>query len=429
MRDQLLDILRGEVKPALGCTGPISVAFAASAATDAVGGTPRRLRIVVDKDTYKNSISVATPGTPYFGVLKPAVVGALYGKSEYGLEVIRDLRGFDRAAVDEFARSSCEVEIAWDLKVMGVYIEAWAWTDRGVGHVIVAKEHDRIVLQEADGVVLRREEGYSPDDAGFEENRPIRSYAMADIYEFARDVEIGKIAFLKEALDANLRLATAGLDEGLGAKFGSGFLGMKGDEVYLRAKALAAGASDARMAGKELPAMSCAGSGNVGITASVPLIAVAEGYGKSEEELLRAVALSYLLTVLGKAHIGRLSPMCACAMVASIGVGAGTCMLLGGSFCQIEYAIANIVGSTGGVLCDGAKFGCALKLSTATGVAIESALLALSDIRIPAYDGLVGASGDETLALLGRIASKGMLSTDEYMAREFIERERSRGDR
>ena len=136
-----------------------------------------------------------------------------------------------------------------------------------------------------------------------------------------------------------------------------------------------------------------------------------------------ALALSYLLTISGKAHIGRLSPMCACAMVASLGIAAGSCMLMGGNFEQIEGAIANLVGSTGGVLCDGAKYGCAMKLATGAGVAMESANLAVHGVRIPVYDGLVGATAEDTLALLGRIASKSMLTTDEYMCKEFIRRE------
>lgn len=423
MKTKLLDILKGDVKPALGCTGPISVIFAASVAREAVGGELKSLRLIMDKDTYKNSISVATPGTPYMGVLEPAVVGALYGKSEYGLEVIKDLRDWDQDYVDRFAQEHTTIEIQWEHKGMGLYIEVFAETDKGTGHAIIAKTHDGVVLKEANGVVLEREEGFDSEDYSFEQKKPIRAYGIRDFYEFATEVPLEDIAFLRDALKTNYALAQAGLNEGMGARFGVGFQQLGGESMVNKAKTLAAAAADARMSGKTLSAMSCGGSGNVGITASVPLIAIAESLGKSEEELLRALALSYLLTISGKAHIGRLSPMCACAMVASVGIAAATCYLLGSSAEQIDDAIGNLVGSTGGVLCDGAKYGCALKLSSAVGSAIECAQLAVAGVSIPKRDGLVGDNADDTLSLLGRIASQGMLYTDELMCREIIKRE------
>ena len=423
MKHELLNLLKEDVKPALGCTGPISVVFAASVAVSAVGGTLQELRVLMDRDTYKNSISVATPGTPYMGVLEPAVLGALYGKAEYGLEVLRDLKEFDQAYVDSFAREHTQVEILWDRHGMGLYIEVFATTDQGEGHAIVAKTHDGVVLQEANGQILQKDESYCPDDTAFEEKKPIRAYTVRDLYDFVTQVPAQELSFLREAFDINMQLTEAGLTEGMGARFGQGFAKLGGDSVYMRAKILAAAAADARMSGKPLSAMSCGGSGNVGITASVPLVAVADGYGRSEEELLRALALSYLLTIMGKAHIGRLSAMCACAMVASLGIAAGSCLLMGGSFEQVEYAIGNLVGSIGGVLCDGAKYGCAMKLATGAGIAIECAQLAVQGIHIPQLDGLVGTSADETLGLLGRIASRSMLDTDQYMCKEIIRRE------
>ena len=424
MKRELLEILKSDVKPAQGCTGPISVIFAASVARGAVGGELKELRVIMDRDTYKNSISVATPNTPYMGVLEPAVVGAIYGKPEYRLEVIKDLKDWDMAYVDRFAQEHTTLEINWDRKGMGLYIEVFAETDKGTGHAIVARTHDGVVLKEANGVALECDESFNDQDYSFEQKKPIRSYSIQDFYEFANEVPLADIAFLRDALKANYELAQAGLKgEGLGARFGIGFQKLDSASMIGQAKVLAAAAADARMSGEPLSAMSCGGSGNVGITASVPLIAVAEREGKSEEVLLRALALSYLLTISGKAHIGRLSPMCACAMVASIGIGAGTCYLLGSGCQAIEDTIGNLVGATGGVLCDGAKYGCALKLANAAGSAIECAQLAVAGVKIPRRDGLVGDTGDDTLALLGRIASQGMLYTDELMCREIIKRE------
>jgi len=423
MKKELLDILKSDVKLALGCTGPVSVIFAASVAAGAVGGQLLSLSLIMDRDTYKNSIAVATPGANYMGVAEPAVLGALYGNPEYGLEALKDLREFDREYVDNFAQEHVDIKIKWDYKPMGIYIEAFAVTDQGVGHAVVARTHDGVVLEEANGTVIRKDENFDIDDASFEEDKPIRKYSIRDLYDFVTEAPIEWFYFLKEAMDTNCRLAEAGLEKGSGSAFGKGFAAIGGDSMYMKAKIMAAAASDARMAGVALPAMSCGGSGNVGITASVPLIPVAESYGNSEEELMRALALSYLLTIMGKAHIGRLSPMCACAMVASIGVAAGSCLLMRGSFEQIEDAIGNLIGSIGGVICDGAKYGCAMKLATGAGVGIEAAQLAVRGVHIPHLDGLVGNTADDTLGFLGRLASKSMLYTDEYMCKEIIKRE------
>ena len=426
MKRELLEILRNEVSPALGCTGPISVAFAAAAAREAVGGRPKRISILSDMNTYKNSIAVVTPGTTFTGVLEPACVGAFYGDASLGLEVLKSMESPDEAFIRSFAKENASVAIKWDYHGMGVYIEAEVETENGLGKVVVANAHDRVVLRDANGVVLYRDPTFDINDLAFETKAPIREYRIQDFYEFAQQVPLEDIAFLEEAVDLNMALAQTGLEKKMGACFGLGFSDMPGDSTYLRAKALAAAASDARMSGANLSAMSCAKSGNVGITASVPLVVLAEDLRKPRGELLRAICLSYLMTIYVKNHIGRLSAMCACAIAASIGVGCGYCYLLGLGLDHVEKTIHNIVGSIGGTLCDGAKFGCAMKLSTATGVAIEAARLAQLGRAVPRGDGIVCYSADETIAMLGRIASPGMVSANEYMAQEIISRENAR---
>lgn len=425
MKQELLGILRAEVGPALGCTGPISVAFAAAAAREAVGGTPKRVSIVSDMNTYKNSIAVVTPGTSFRGILEPACVGAFYGDAGLGLEVLKTMKDPDEDMIRAFAKDHARVDIKWDYHGMGVYIEAEVETEKGVGKVAVANAHDRIVRREVNGQILYEDPDFDINDLAFETKAPIREYCIKDFYEFASQAPFADIAFLGEAVDLNLQLAQTGMEEAMGACFGLGISDMPGDTVYLRAKALAAAASDARMSGANLSAMSCAKSGNVGITASVPLVALAEEQGKPKEELVRAICLSYLMTIYVKNHIGRLSPMCACAIAASIGVGSGYCYLLGLGLDGIEKTIRNIVGSIGGIFCDGAKFGCAMKLSTATGVAVESARLAKRGKAVPGGDGIVCYCADETIAMLGRIAAPGMVAANEFMASEIIERENS----
>jgi len=287
----------------------------------------------------------------------------------------------------------------------------------------LAKTHTNVILIEANGCVVYKNEYESKSSVLDEANSPIRKYGLKEFLEFSSSVPMQSIIFLKNALDMNLKLAEIGLNENLGCGFGNAFKKFNGDSAYLKAKVLTASASDARMAGKGLSAMSCASSGNVGITASLPLFAIAEEYDKSEEQLIRAVCLSFLLTIYIKNHIGRLSAMCACAIAAGVGVGAGTSYLLDGSYEKIEMTINNIVGSLGGVLCDGAKPGCALKLSTAAGIAIESAYLANDNIAIPYRNGIVDDTADRTLTLLGRIAREGMIETDKTLCRVIIDRD------
>ena len=428
MYEELLSILKAEVKPALGCTGPTSVSYAASVAKDAVGGKVKTVKVLVDRDTYKNSIAVGIPGTTEMGVDIAAALGAVGGDSKLGLEVLNNITSEDeKEAKRMLADGDLKLDIKWDIKAVGLYIEVFVETDKGVGHAIVAKTHTNVVLIEANDKVIYKDKAEDLETILDETKAPINNYGVKDFFEFASNVAIEEIEFLKEAVRLNKKLAEAGLEQKLGKGFGSAFTRFNQEQnAYMKAKAYTAAASDARMAGENLSAMACASSGNVGITATVPLYVIATEYEKSEEMLLRSLSLSYLLTIYIKNQIGRLSAMCACAIAASVGVGAGTVLMLGGNFEQAQETIKNIVGSIGGGVCDGAKLGCALKLSSAIGIAIESAYLAMDGVSIPAGDGIVCATADETLQMLGRIARFGMIETDIIMCKEIINREQSK---
>ena len=425
MDSELLSILKTEVKPALGCTGPTSVSFGVSVARDAVGGKAKAVKLIVDRDTYKNSIAVGIPGSSQMGVVAGAALGAICGDSEAGLEVLKNITPDHEKYAEKFAKESVELEIKWDFEGVGLYIEAFVETENGMGHAIVAHKHTNVILVEANGEIKYEIETEDKQDPHGQQDEPIGKYSVNEFYQFARHIPIESIQFLKAALELNKSLALSGLEENLGIGFGNAFGNFSQSTVSMNAKRITAAASDARMSGKNLSAMSCAGSGNVGITASIPLTVVAEAHGKSEDDLLRALSFSFLLTIYIKNIIGRLSAMCACAMAASIGVTAGTAYLAGGSYGQIESAIKNVVGSIGGILCDGAKLGCSLKLSMAVGVAIESAYLAIDNASIPSKNGIVCETADETLALLGRIAKEGMIETDKTLCRAIFERENS----
>lgn len=423
---ELLGILRKEVNPALGCTGPVSIAFAAAAARDAIGGTAKRATVRMDKDSYKNSLSVGIPGTDRMGIDISVALGAVAGDSKAGLEVLNKITPEEEKRAVEFLQN-VEIDIFWEYTGIGLRIEAEVETEKGIGKVVVAKTHTNLVYIEANGKILLDERA-SLEGTTFDYSKDeILKYRLEDLWNFSQKIPFDDISFLAEGVELNRALAEAGLEKGVGAGFGTAYREMAGENMVLKAKSYTAAASDARMGGLELSAMSCATSGNVGITAMLPLVVMADELGRSEEEMLRAIALSYLLTILMKSHIGRLSAICACAMAAGVGVAAGAAMLLGGGLDTADKAIQNMAGSLTGIVCDGAKYGCALKLSAAAGMAIESAMLAIDGYVVPSGDGLVCDSADESMKAIGRTAQEGMTTTATVMARIIIERERAKG--
>ncbi|MDR1360274.1 MAG: L-serine ammonia-lyase, iron-sulfur-dependent, subunit alpha [Deltaproteobacteria bacterium] len=420
--DTLADLLRAEIKPALGCTGPVLMAFAVAVSRNAVGGTPLKAKILLDKDTYIKNCAVGIPGIEARGIPIAAALGLIAGDASAGMEVLRKVRAGDALKARDFL-PRISVDIKWDFKGIGLYVESWVETDKGLGHSLIAKTHTNVVFIAVNGKLIQGayplDFAQAVDDSG----DLIRKYAVKDLFDFASSRPLGDLAFLREAMAMNLALAEHGLKSGAGENFGNALLQIPFATPVQKAKSLAAAAADARMAGEALPAMSCATSGNVGITASLPLISMAGDLRLPEERLLRALAFSFLLTIQIKSYIGRYSAFCACAIAASIGVAGGMVMLLGGNARQSGDAIRSIIGSTLGVVCDGAKHGCALKLSTGAGAAIEAAYLAMAGTAIRANDGFVCAGVDETIRLMGRMAHEGEAAADEMMCRLIFERD------
>lgn len=423
---KLLEILKKEVRPALGCTGPVSIAFAAAAAREAAGGSPRKAIVRMDKDTYKNSLRVGIPGTDRMGIDISVALGAVAGNAKAGLEVLNAVTPEDEKRSVDFLKD-VEVDIFWEYTGVGLRIEAVVETDKGVGKVVVAKTHTNVVYLEANGKVLLDERS-ALEGTSFDYSKDlILQYSFEELYRFAQTVPIEDIGFLEDGIAMNRKLAEEGLADGVGAGFGSAYRELFKESVIFKIKSYTAAASDARMGGLGFPAMSCATSGNVGITGMLPLVVLAEEIGAEKEQLLRAIALSYLLTILMKSHIGRLSAICACALAAGIGVAAGASLLLGGDVASADRAVQNIAGSLTGIVCDGAKYGCALKLSAAAGMAVEAAMLASSGYVVPARDGIVGSGANESMAAIGRLAKEGMTEAATVMARIIIEREKAKG--
>ena len=417
--EKLLEILEEEVKPALGCTGPTVFSYVAAEARDAVGGTPKKIIIKADKDKCAKEDDVGIPGTKYRGVKIAAALGAFGGDPGAKLEVLNSVTPEDEKKAYEFSLSdNIVVEPDWSTDVVGVYIDITVETENGTGRAVVVQKHTNLVYKGANGksIVNRPFDRLNSIN---ETADPIADYLIRDLYEFVTEVPVEKLYFLRESVEMNSKLAQAALKGKTGIGLASSMMKREGSNLLGKAKAMTAAGSEARMAGYNLPAMACATSGNVGITASLPLISMAEDLGKTEEDFLRALALSFLMTVMCKNLIGRQSAMCACMVGASQGISAGAVLLFGGGLNEIEMAVNNTIVNVFGVVCDGARMACAVKLSSAIGMAIEGAMLAMDGVTVPVDEGVCGSTADDSLKFMGNFARKGMGETDMMLCKSL----------
>ena len=426
-KKELLAILQKEVVPALGCTGPTAVSYVAAEAATAVGGTPIKVEVKVDRHIGTKNSDVGIPGTSVVGLPMAAALGALAGDAAAGLNVLHNVTPADEKTALAFSKSGAViVEPDLETEILGLFMDCTVTTDKGVGRAVVVKTHTNLVYREANGQV-QVDIPYDRIASMNETHDAMAHYKLADFYDFATQIPLENIQFLSQAVDMNKALAAASLSgKAKGAGFGLSMMKRceKGD-VIRKAKALTAAGAETRMVGYSLPAMSCATSGNVGITASLPLISLAEDLGASEEALLRALALSFLMTICVKNRIGRVSSMCACVTAASQGIAAGAALLLGGDLACVDSAINNTLVNIFGVVCDGARVACALKLSSAAGIALECAMMAKDGAVTPANEGVVGKNADDSLNFMGDFAQHGLAGSDLALCRALYQKQQA----
>ncbi len=408
-----LDILREEIKPALGCTEPIAAALAVARAREALGAMPDSVRLRVSRNILKNAMGVGIPGTGMVGLEIAAALSCVAGRSDYGLEVLSGADEEDRARARRLAAQGL-VQVEPKETDKKLYIEAELVKDAHTARCVIEDAHTHIALVTLDGSVL--EQGRTgAQHAGAASDHQMD---VAGIYRFVTSVDVSAIAFLREAIEMNEAIAEEGLRSDYGMRVGKV---LRGDgpigDVPLKDYAVAytAAAADARMAGCTLPVMSTAGSGNQGLTATLPVVAVARRLNASEESLLRAQALSQLVTIHIKTHIGRLSPLCGCAIAASIGSCCAITYLLGGTQSALCRAIKNMIADISGLICDGAKSGCALKIATSVASAMQCAQLALAGAGAGCLDGIIAEDVEQTIQNLGSLGSLGMQATDRVI--------------
>jgi len=414
IESRLIDVLKHEVKPALGVTEAAAVALAAACAYRAVGGEVIGIEVEADPGLYKNGVSVMVPGTDQQGSPFAAAIGAFGGVPELELEVLRDITPAQVESAKKLVASGrVSVGIATD--TVGIHVDATVRTDKGTGRALIKGTHDNVVLVEAEGKAVRQEQ--QREQA---KHPTLDGLKFADLFKFASTVEADDIRFLQEAADVNRHLAQKGLDGRHGAELALELRslverGIISDDLFAEVEIMVAAACDARMGGVPAAAMSVAGSGSHGITAVLPLDTVATRLGIGQDMLFRAIALSCLTTVYIKSFSGRLSAFCGCAVAAATGAAAGLVLLLGGDARQAGYAIRNISADVTGIICDGANFGCALKISTGARSALRAAYMALDNQVVPSPSGIAYDDVDRTIVNMGRIASPGMEQTNHVI--------------
>lgn len=432
---EIIALIRQEVKPALGCTEPIAVALAVAKAVEIISDNcsccdkawrlkaALRIDVAVSGNILKNGMGVGIPGTGMVGLPVAAALGAVCGDSSKGLEVLSGLtpRAVERAK--ELVAQGCIHICVADTPHL-LYVKATVAVEDGTvasaevdphAYAVIEDDHDRIVETSfADRILM------SSESAAAAQDRQQGKYDLTvrDIWDFACTAPFEDISFILGDRELNLALAMEGLREDYGLKVGKTIRKNQkevfGDDFMSYAMGLTAAASDARMAGSTLPAMSNSGSGNQGITVSMPVIAYALKYKVDDKKLARALILSNLVAIHIKHYLGKLSALCGC-VVASTGSACGIVYLQGGTYEQVCAAIKNMAGNITGMVCDGAKVGCAMKVASGVSCAVQSAVLALSGTCIPSTDGIIEDDVEKTIQNIGAIGSAGMKVTDRMI--------------
>ena len=415
---QFLDILREELRPAMGCTEPIALAYAGAKARQVLGAIPERVEVSVSGNIIKNVKSVIVPNTGGLHGIGPAVcAGIIAGDADKVLEVISTVSEDQRRQLKEYLDTAqVEIRPADSELVFDIDLTMYAGADRV--RLRIVNHHTNIVLIEKNGEYLVKK----PVAESSEDQLTDKSCLTIErIVEFADIVEIADVKELVgRQIECNMAIAKEGIGGNWGANIGSVILNRQGALLSKRAAAWAAAGSDARMSGCEMPVIILSGSGNQGITASVPVAIYAEALGKSEEEMLRAVTLSDLVTIHQKTGIGRLSAYCG-AISAGCGAGAGIAYLQGGRFHAIAHTVVNAIAILSGTICDGAKPSCAAKIAAAVDAGILGWEMYEEHQQFYGGDGIVTKGVDKTVCNVGRLAREGMRETDRTILQIMLD--------
>lgn len=412
-----VQILKEELVPAMGCTEPIALAYAAAKAREVLGCIPDRVLIEASGSIIKNVKSVIVPNTNHLkGIPAAAAAGIVAGKAEKELEVIAEVTEDEIAGMKTFLETTpvnvvhIDSGITFDIVVTEYKGDSWA-------KVRIANYHTNIVLIEKDGETLFEVEVEGEKEEGLTDRSLLD---MKGIWEFVNSVDIGDIhEVLTRQMEYNMAIAEEGMRGDYGANIGSVLLDTYGDDIRTKAKAMAAAGSDARMNGCELPVIINSGSGNQGMTCSIPVVVYAKELGCPEDKLYRALALSNLVAIHQKTGIGRLSAYCG-AVSAGAGAGAGIAYLCGGGYEEVIHTVVNALAIVSGIVCDGAKASCAAKIASAVDAGILGYNMFTRGQQFYGGDGIVTSGVEETIKNVGRLGKEGMRETNEEIIKIMV---------
>ncbi len=414
---KIISLIKSEVVPAIGCTEPIAVAFTVARACEVLGQQPDKIEVALSANILKNAMGVGIPGTDMIGLPIAVALGSLIGRSEYGLEVLRDTNpeAVDQGrALIESGAIHIELKEPCDHKL---YIKVKASLGDSYAEVIVAEGHTNIVFESLNGTVSL--------DTLAELNSSLENEEHVDldlkkVYDFAMEAPLEDIEFILEAKELNMAAAQSALEGDYGHSVGRAISCpehnkmMFGSTPFTRILAHTSAACDARMAGALIPVMSNSGSGNQGISATIPVVVYAQECNASHEQMVRALTLSHLTAIYIKQSLGRLSALCGC-IVAATGSSCGITYLMGGDFTQMCYAVKNMIANLTGMICDGAKPSCALKISSGVSTAVLSAVLAMEGRCVSSVEGIIEEDVDRCITNLTTIGRQGMDETDQLV--------------
>ncbi|AND39716.1 MULTISPECIES: serine dehydratase subunit alpha family protein [Cytobacillus] len=422
-KHKILRILEKELVVALGCTEPVAIALAAATAKSHAKGEIKELCLKASGNIIKNAKSVGIPGMSSYGLDFAAAIGAVAGDPARKLEVLEGVGPEDELLALKLIEEGKVISLQAETPKR-LFIEAELKTDMQTARVVISDNHSNITLIEVDGKAIYQ--GGCENIGIQSEEDELIALSIDEIYEWVLNAEISSLSLVKKSIELNRVIGMEGLSGEYGLKVGKTIkknvkMGILSDDIATAAMSLAAAGSDARMAGSTLPVMANTGSGNQGIAVTLPVVAAAERLKVSEEKMIRAVALSHLITIHIKSKFGRLSALCG-VTAAGMGASGAIVYLLDGELQQIKAAIQNTIGNVSGMICDGAKAGCAMKVSTCSNVAVQSALLALNDQEIKSTDGFIHDDVEKSIESFCKLGNEGTRHTDELILKLMMEK-------
>ena len=417
VRNEIIDLVNREVVPAVGCTEPMAVALCTARATELLGCKPEEIKVLLSANILKNAMGVGIPGTGMIGLPIAVALGSLIGKSEYQLEVIKDLTPEWLEAGKQFvAKDRICIQLKSDI-CEKLYVEVTCKSEEHQATAIISGAHTHFVYEAQDDRILFDKRQACSKEAAENDIQ----LNMKLVWEFATTSPVEEMKFILKTKEYNLRAARESIKGNYGHCLGKTMdrplsHGIFGNSIFSHIIATTASACDARMGGAMIPVMSNSGSGNQGICATNPVAVYAEENENTEEELIRALMLSHLTAIYIKQSLGKLSALCGC-VVASIGSSCGITYLMGGNFQDVCHAVKNMIANLTGMICDGAKPSCSLKICSGVSTALLSALLAREGRHVTAAEGIIDECVDQSIRNLTSIGKEAMCATDDMVLR------------